>query len=52
MGEFNGVFDIETIEGDLLRRAERMVREWAERYHEELMKMWRTQQFKALPGLE
>ena len=54
-GEYNSVFDIETletIEGDLPRRAERMVREWAQRYHEDLMQMWKTQEFKELPGLE
>lgn len=54
-GEFNSVFDIETmevIEGDLSARAERLVREWAQRYQAELLEMWRTQQFKQLPGLE
>ena len=54
-GEFNSVFDIEsleTIEGDLPGRAERMVREWAQRYHKDLMHMWKTQEFKELPGLE
>lgn len=54
-GEHNGVFDIETlqtIEGDLAKRAERMVREWAERYHEDLMDSWKTREFKELPGLE
>jgi hypothetical protein len=54
-GEFNGVFEINTlemIEGDLPARAQRLVLEWAERYREELLQMWETQEYKALPGLE
>lgn len=53
--EFNGVFDIdslEIIEGDLPRRAERLVREWGELYRSELLSMWETQEFKKLPGLD
>lgn len=54
-GEFNGVYDIQTgeiIEGDLPARADRMVRDWAQSYQSELLEMWKTQQFKQLPGLE
>jgi hypothetical protein len=54
-GEYNGVFDIETlemIEGDLPNRAQKMIKEWAERYRFELPEMWKTQTFKQLPGLE
>ena len=54
-GEFNGVFEINTlemIEGDLPGRAQRLVLEWAERYRDELRQMWETQEYKALPGLE
>ncbi len=54
-GEFIGVFEIETldiIEGDLPQRAERLVREWGQRYQRDLLEMWRSQQFKQLPGLE
>ncbi len=54
-GEFNGVFDITTleeIEGDLPDRAIRLVREWAQKYQSELLEMWRTQIYKKLPGLE
>jgi len=54
-GEFNGVFDVETlemIEGDLPRRAQRLVLDWAERYKEELEQMWQKQDYKKLPGLE
>lgn len=53
--EFNGVFDVNTlemIEGDLPPRAQRLVRDWAERYKDELQRMWDTQDFKKLPGLE
>jgi len=54
-GEFNGVYDIqncEIIEGDLPARADRMVRDWTQSYQAELLEMWKTQQFKQLPGLE
>ncbi len=54
-GEFNGVFEIETlemIEGDLPQRAKKLVKEWASGYQDELIKMWKTQEFKKLPGLE
>ena len=54
-GEFNGVFDInslEMIEGDLHQRAVHMVKEWAQIYQRDLIETWNTQQFKQLPGLE
>ena len=54
-GEFNGVFDmttLEMIEGDLPQRAQRLVREWAEQYRNELRRMWETQNYNKLPGLE
>ena len=54
-GEFNGVFNIETLEameGDLPGRAERLVKEWAQKYQKELLEMWKTQKFVQLPGLE
>ena len=53
--EYNGVFDIESlemIEGDLPNRAQKLVKEWAEMYHDDLNEMWKTQAFKKLPGLE
>ena len=53
--EYNGVFDVNTlemIEGDLPPRAQRLVYDWAERYKDELQRMWDTQDFKKLPGLE
>jgi hypothetical protein len=54
-GEFNAVFSlntIEMIEGDLPARAHRLVREWADQYGDELRRMWETQAYKKLPGLE
>jgi hypothetical protein len=53
--EYNGVFEIdslEMIEGDLPNRAQRLVKEWAELYKNDLLEMWKTQEFKKLPGLE
>jgi hypothetical protein len=53
--EYNGVFEIESlemIEGDLPNRAQRMIKEWAGLYKQELLAMWETQEFKKLPGLE
>ncbi len=53
--EFNGVFDTTTLEmseGDLPHRAQRLVRDWAEQYKEDLQQMWKTQDYKKLPGLE
>lgn len=53
--EYNGVFDIETlemIEGDLPRRAQKLVREWASQYQAELRAMWEGQEYRELPGLE
>lgn len=53
--EFNGVFAIESldmIEGDLPIRAQALVREWAQRYRKDLLEMWQTQQYRALPGLD
>jgi hypothetical protein len=54
-GDFNAVFGIEThemLEGDLPIRAQRLVREWAALYRQELLDMWNRQEFRQLPGLE
>lgn len=54
-GEFNGVFEVKTlemIEGDLPQRAQRLINEWAEPYKGELERMWKTQEYQKLPGLE
>jgi hypothetical protein len=40
------------IEGDLPRRAQRMVKEWATENQSDLLEIWETQTFKRLPGLE
>ena len=54
-GEYNAVFDIQTLEmleGDLPVRAQRLVREWCAQYQQELLRMWNNNEFKQLPGLE
>jgi Domain of unknown function (DUF4160) len=54
-GEYNGVFEIETLEmleGDLPRRAQKLIRTWAVQYQKELLAMWKTQDFRKLPGLK
>jgi hypothetical protein len=40
------------MEGDLPPRAQRLVRDWASQYQEELLRMWRTNEYMHLPGLE
>lgn len=54
-GEYNGVFAIETLEmmvGDLPKRSQRFIREWASQYQNDLLQMWQSNEFKKLPGLE
>jgi len=54
-GEYNAVFDIRTLEmleGDLPARAQRLVGEWSAQYQQELLRMWDSNEFKQLPGLE
>ncbi len=54
-GEFVGSIDIQTgemLEGDLPRRALKIVQEWAEQHRSELLTMWDTQQITVLPPLE
>ena len=54
-GEYNGVFELDTlemIEGDLPQRAVKMIKEWGTIYGKDLLEMWTTQKFKQLPGLE
>jgi len=53
-GEYNGVFDLDSLEmmeGDLPNRAQRLVKEWAVVYQDDLLKMWKTQEIRELPGL-
>lgn len=50
-----GVFDIATlelIEGDLPVRAQRLVVEWGQIHRADLQRMWETQEFRQLPGLD
>ena len=54
-GEYIGVFNIDSldmIEGDLPKRAEKLVKEWAEMHKKELGRMWDEQKFYKLPPLE
>ncbi|EES47756.1 DUF4160 domain-containing protein [Clostridium botulinum] len=54
-GEYVGVIDINTlemIEGDLSNRALKLVKEWAEKYQNDLMHMWNSKEFRKLQGLE
>jgi hypothetical protein len=54
-GEYNGVFDLNTlelIEGDLPSRAVKLIKEWEAEYKDELVKMWKNRDFKKLPGLK
>lgn len=54
-GEFNAVVAVETgemLEGDLPPRAQEMVKEWGALYKQDLLDMWKRQEFKQLPGLE
>ncbi len=50
-----GNYDLNTLamlEGDLPRRAHGMIAEWAKRNQEILLKMWNTQEFHKLEGLD
>ncbi|WP_050698679.1 DUF4160 domain-containing protein [Anaeromassilibacillus senegalensis] len=54
-GEYIGAIDIRTgemMEGDLPNKALAMMREWVGMHREELLNIWNTQEFKALPPLE
>ena len=54
-GDYNGIFAIdslEMLEGDLPVRAKRLVVEWAQNYQTELKRIWDSQEFVQLPGLE
>ena len=53
-GEYVGLFDIDTlemVEGDLPKRAKKLVVEWASIHKEELKKMWDSQEFYKLQPL-
>lgn len=53
--EYIGVMNIKTremIEGDLPRRAEKLLAEWVELHEKDLLEIWETQNFVKLPPLE
>ena len=53
-GEYMSAVDIKTLEvleGDLPSKALEMVKEWVKANQNELLNMWRTQEFKTLPPL-
>ena len=53
-GEYIGAIDIRTsdmLEGDLPKRALKMVQEWVSQHERELMNMWETQEFTELPPI-
>ena len=50
----NGAFNIDTlemIEGDLPKKAQMLVQEWALQYKNEIIKMWDSKTIKKLPPL-
>ena len=54
-GEYNGSFSIETLEmleGDLPKKAQALIKEWAGQYQDDLMRIWNTKTLKKLPPLE
>lgn len=54
-GEYVGIIDIQTLEmleGDLPNKALALIKEWAEQYQADLMKIWNTQEFIQLPPLK
>lgn len=54
-GEYVGAIDIQTgemLEGDLPNKALTMAQEWVSLNREELINIWHSQEFKALPPLE
>lgn len=53
--EYIGVMNIKTrklMEGDLPKRAEKLLAEWVELHEKELLEIWETQNFIKLPPLE
>jgi hypothetical protein len=54
-GEYNAVYDIQTLEmmeGDMPSRAQRLIKDWSSQYQQDLLRMWKDNQFRQLPGLE
>lgn len=53
-GEYVGAIDIQTLqmlEGDLPQKALVLVQEWMTLNQEQLMQIWKTQEFRNLPPL-
>jgi hypothetical protein len=53
--EYNAVYNIQTLEmmeGDMPSRAQRLIKDWASQYQQDLLQMWKDNQFRQLPGLE
>ena len=54
-GEYNGSFsilDLKMIEGDLPRKAQNLIIEWANEHKEEIINIWNTKTLKKLPPLD
>ncbi|MBR1540515.1 MAG: DUF4160 domain-containing protein [Clostridia bacterium] len=54
-GEYMGAIDIRTgeiLEGDLPVRAHKLVKEWLNIYREDILRIWKTQEFKKIPPLK
>ncbi len=54
-GDYVGAVDIKTgemLEGDLPKRALKMVQEWTRTHEQDLLEIWNTQKFVELPPLE
>lgn len=54
-GDFMGIVSLETLEmeeGDLPPRALKMVKEWAALHRDELLEVWRSQDFKEIEPLQ
>lgn len=53
-GEYNALISIESLEimeGDLPKRAQKLVIDWASLYQQDLLEMWESQEFRKLPPL-
>ena len=53
--EYVGIFDLKTfemIDGYLPSKAQALVKEWLRAHTDELIQMWKSQEFSKLPPLE
>lgn len=54
-GEYLAIFDIQEnvmIEGNLPKKEQKLINEWVDLHQEELMEIWKTQEFKKLAPLK